>query len=96
MLNPYARESKARTRRFLRGNLISEHAQASSAQGVHRQGPRYYNFPYFCNFDVWPRDFFGLVDQNGLERDLSALMLRTLAVGRRLRSKSIEVTLHLE
>ena len=40
--------------------------------------------------------FFGLVDKNGLERDLSDLMLRTLAVGRRQRSKSIEVALRLE
>ena len=33
-----------------------------------------------------------LVDQNGLERDLSALLLRTLAVGRRQKIDSIEVS----
>ena len=39
---------------------------------------------------------FGLVDQNCLEGDLSALMLRTLAVGRRQQSESVEVTLDME
>ena len=34
-----------------------------------------------------------IVDQTYLERDLSALLLRTLAVGRRQQSESIEVAL---
>ena len=34
-----------------------------------------------------------VVDQNWLERDLSALLLRALAVGRRQQSESIEVLL---
>ena len=38
----------------------------------------------------------GLVDQNCLERDLSALLLRTLAVGRRQQSELIEVALDME
>ena len=38
----------------------------------------------------------GLVDQNWLERDLSALLLRTLVVGRRQQSESIEVALDME
>ena len=38
----------------------------------------------------------GLVDQNWLERNLSALMLRTLAVGRRQQSESIEVAFDME
>ena len=37
----------------------------------------------------------GLVNQIGLERDLSALLLRTLAVGRRKHSESIEVALDI-
>ena len=37
----------------------------------------------------------GLVDQNGLERDLSALLLRTLAMGRQ-QSESIQVTYDME
>ena len=38
----------------------------------------------------------GLVDQNWLERDLSALLLRTLAVSRRQQPESIEVALDME
>ena len=37
----------------------------------------------------------GLVDQNWLERHLSALLLRTLAVGRRQQSESIEIALDI-
>ena len=64
-------------------------APASPAQGLHRHGPRYFNFPYFCM--TCGLEKLGLVDQNCLERDLSALLLRTLAVGRRQQSESIEV-----
>ena len=38
----------------------------------------------------------GLVDQNWLERSLSALLLRTLVVGRQQQSESIEVALDME
>ena len=38
----------------------------------------------------------GRADQNWLERDLSALLLRTLAVGRRQQSESIEVVFDME
>ena len=38
----------------------------------------------------------GLVDQNRLERDLSTLPQRTLAVGRQQQSESIEVALDME
>ena len=39
----------------------------------------------------------GLFDQNGLERNLSALLLRTLVVGRKLqKSESIEAALDIE
>ena len=37
----------------------------------------------------------GLVDRNCLERDLSALFLTTLAVGRRQQFESIEVALDI-
>ena len=37
-----------------------------------------------------------LVDQNRLERNFSALLLRTLVVGRRQQSESIEVALDME
>ena len=38
----------------------------------------------------------GLVDQNGLERNLFALLLRKLVVGRRQQSESIEAALDME
>ena len=37
----------------------------------------------------------GLVDQNWLERNLSGLLLRTLVVGRRQESESIEAALDI-
>ena len=68
-------------------------APASTAQGLHH-GPRYYNLPYFCM--ICGLEQLGLVDQNLLERDLSALLLRTLAVGSRQQSESIEITPDME
>ena len=62
-------------------------ALASPAQGLHHLEPRYFNFHYFCM--TCGLDKLGLVDQNGLERDLSALLLRTLAVGRRQLSANV-------
>ena len=38
----------------------------------------------------------GIADQNWLERDLSDLLLRTLVVGRRQQSESIEAALDME
>ena len=38
----------------------------------------------------------GLVDQNWLERNFSGFLLRTLIVGRREHSESIEVALDME
>ena len=38
----------------------------------------------------------GLVDQNWLERNFSVFLLRTLVVGRRQHSESIEVALDTE
>ena len=56
-------------------------APASPAQDLHHHRPRYFNFPYFCM--MCGLEKLELVDQNCLELDLSALLLRTLAVGRR-------------
>ena len=69
-------------------------APASQAQGLHNHGPRYFNFPYFCS--MCGLEKLGLVDQNRLERTSSALLLRTLVVGRRQQSESIEVALDME
>ena len=57
-------------------------------------GPRYFNFPYFCTMCSFEK--LGLVDQNWLKRILSALLLRTLVVGRRQQSESIEAALDME
>ena len=68
-------------------------APASPAQGLHHHRPRYFNFPYFCT--MCGLEKLGLVDQNLLERNLSVFLLRTLVVGRRQQSESIEVA-HME
>ena len=67
-------------------------APASPTQGLHRHGPRYFNFPYFCT--MCGLEKLGLVDQNWLERNLPALLLRVLVVGRRQQSESIEAVLY--
>ena len=41
-------------------------APASTAQGLHHHGPRYFNFPYFCT--MCSVEKLGIVDQNWLER----------------------------
>ena len=43
-----------------------------------------------CGFEK-----LGLVDQNWLERNFSVFLLRTLVVGRRQHSESIEVALDI-
>ena len=72
------------------------HAPASPAQDLHHHGPRYFNFPYryFCM--MCGVEKLGLVDQNSLKRDLFALLVKTLAVGRRQQSESIEVALDMD
>ena len=69
-------------------------APASPAQGLHYHGPRYFNFAYFCT--MCGLEKLGLVDQNCLERYFSVFLLRTLVVGRRQHSESIEVALDKE
>ena len=59
---------------------------ASPAEGLHHHRSRYFNFPYFCT--MCGLEKLGLVDQNWLERNLSALLLRTLAVGDNTPSRS--------
>ena len=69
-------------------------APASPAQGLHHHGPRYFNFYYFCTLCDFEK--LGLVDRNWLEHNLSGLLLRTLLVGRRQHSESIDVALDME
>ena len=79
--------------RALDGWMLAR-APASPAQGLHHQGPRYFNFSYFCT--MCGLEKLGLVDQNWLERIFSGFLLRTLVVGRRQHSESIEVALDME
>ena len=76
--------------RALDGWMLAR-APALPAQGLHHHGPRYFNFPYLST--MCGLEKLGLVDQNWLERNLSSLLLRTLVVGRRQQSESIEVAL---
>ena len=69
-------------------------APTSPAQGLHLHGPRYFNFPYLCT--MCGLEKLVLVDQNWLERDLSALLLKTLVVGRRQQSEAIGVAPDME
>ena len=83
----------SRMRRALDGWMLAR-VLASPAQGLHHHGPRYFNFPYFCT--RCGLEELGIVDQNWLERNLSGLLLRTLVVGGRQQSESIEVALDME
>ena len=83
----------SRMHRALDGWMLAR-VPASPPQGFHHQGPRYFNFPYFrtmCGLEK-----LGLVGQNWLERNLSALLLRTLVVDRPQQSESTEVALDIK
>ena len=82
-----------RMHRVLDGWMLAG-APASPAQGLHHHEPRYFIFSYFCT--MCGLEKLGLVDQNWLERNFSGFLLRTLVVGRRQHSKSIEVALDME
>ena len=69
-------------------------ARVSLAQGPPRHGPRYFNFPYFCMTCGLGK--LEPIDQNCLEHDLCAVLLRALAMGKRQRSESIGVALDME
>ena len=83
----------SRTHRALDGWMLAREP-ASPAQGLHHHGPRYFIFSYFCK--MCGLENLGLVDQNWLERNFSGFLLRTLVVGRRQHSESIEVALAME
>ena len=83
----------SRMHRALDGCILAR-APASPAQGLHHHGPRYFIFSYFCT--MCGLENLGLVDQNWLERNFSGFLLKTLVVGRRQHSESIEVALDME
>ena len=67
-------------------------APASPVQGLHHHGPRYFDFPYFCTKCVALRNL-DLLIKTGWSVIFSGFLLRTLVVGRRQHSESIEVAL---
>ena len=79
--------------RILDGWMLAR-APASPTQGLHHHGAQFFNLSYFCTMCGLKK--LGLVDQNWLERNLFGSLLRTLVVGRRQHSESIEVTLNME
>ena len=85
--------ASSRMHRVLDGWMLAR-AQASPAQGLHHHGPRYFDFSYFCT--MCGLEQLGIVDQNWLEHNFSVFLLRTLVVGRRQHSESIEVALDME
>ena len=83
----------SRMHRALDGWMLAR-APASPAQALHYHGSRHFNFSYFCT--MCGLEKLGLVDQNWLERHFPGFLLRTLVVGRRQHSESIEVALDME
>ena len=64
-------------------------APALPAQGLHHHGPRYFNFPSV--YTMCGLEKLGLVNRYYL----SGLLPRTLVVGRRQQSESIEAALDI-
>ena len=78
------RRAFSRMHRALFGRLDAGSRAGFTSSRLPPRGPRYFNFPYFCT--MCGLEKLGL-DQNWLERNLSALLLRTLVVGRRQQSE---------
>ena len=84
----------SRMHRALDGWMLAR-APASPAQGLHHHEPRYLIFSY--SFKMCGLEKLGLlVDKNWFERNFSVFLPRTLVVGRRQHSESIEVALDME
>ena len=83
----------SRMHRALDGWMLAR-APATSAQSLHHHGPRYFIFSYFCTCCVALRNLELLSKLVGTY--LSDLLLRTLVVGRRQQSESIEAALDME
>ena len=83
----------SRMHKALDGWMLAR-ALASPAQGLHHHGPWYLFFSCFCT--MCGLEKLRIVEQNWLERNFSVFLLRTLVVGRRQHSDSIEVALDME
>ena len=89
-----SRGAFSRMHRALDGWMLAR-APASPAQGLHHHGPRHFNVPYFCT--MCGLEKLGILFIKKLDGTyLSDLLLRTLVVGRRQQSESIEATLDME
>ena len=85
----------SRMHRALDGWMLAR-APASPAQGSHHHGPRYFIFPYFCTMCGLEKLGILLIKTGVVGTYLSDLLLRTLVVGRRQQSESIEAALDME
>ena len=83
----------SRTHRALDSWMLAR-APASPTQGLHHHGPRYFNF-YFCTKCVALRNLDVLI-KTGWSVKIPFFLLRTLVVGRRQHSESIEVALDMK
>ena len=79
----------SRMHRALDGWMLAR-APASPAQGLHHQGPRYFNFLISIQC-VALRNLDSLIKPN-----FFVFLLRTLVVGRRQHYESIEIALDME
>ena len=82
----------SRIHRALDGWMLAR-APASRAQGLHHHGPRYFNV--LISVQCVALRNLELLIKTGWN-DFSGFLLRTLVVGRRQHSKSIEVALDIE
>ena len=83
----------SRMHRALDGWMLAR-APASPAQGLHHHGPRYFNFSISVQC-VALRNL-DLLIKTGWSVIFPFFLLRTLVVGRRQHSESIEVALDME
>ena len=83
----------SRMHRTLDGWMLAP-APASPAQDLHHHGPRYFNFSYICTCVALRK--LDLMIKSGWSVIFPGFVLRTLVVGRRLHSESIEVALDMK
>ena len=85
----------SRMRRALNGWMLAR-APASPAKGIHHHTMDLGISIFLIFVRCVALRNLDLLIKNWLERNLSALLLRTLVVGRRQQSESIEVALDME
>ena len=87
------RRAFSRLHRALDGWMLAR-APASPAQGLHHHGPRY--FIFLISVQCVALRNLDLLIKTGSSVIFPFFLLRTLVVGRRQHSESIEVTLDME